>query len=317
MNSKNKWKVLISAPYFQPVVDVYAPLFEEHGIEIVVPEVQERMSEEELLGCIADIDGAICGDDRFTDRVLACAPRLKVISKWGTGIDSIDRESAARRGIAVKNTPNAFTDAVSDLTMGFILAFARQIPWANEDIRAGVWKKRLGVSLGECTIGLVGLGNIGRAVARRAAGFGMRILGYDATTLPSEVLAGTGIKVVSFEQVLRESDFVGLHCDLNPGSKYLIRDAQFDLMKSNAVIVNTARGPLIEEAALVRALESKKIAGAALDVFEQEPLPAESRLREFKNVLFSPHNANSSPSAWKRVHENTLNNLVEELKKYL
>lgn len=313
MQKNKKWKVLVSAPYFQPVVDIYAPFFEEYNIDIIVPEVRERMSEEELLACIMDIDGAICGDDRFTDRVLACAPKLKVLSKWGTGIDSIDRESAARHGISVRNTTNAFTDAVADLTMGFMLAFARQIPWSNEDIRNGIWHKRPGISLGESTLGIIGLGNIGRAVAKRASAFGMKIVGYDVMTLPPEVLIGTGIEVVFFDQVLSESDFITLHCDLNPGNKYLISDAQFDLIRPNAVIVNTARGPLIEEAALVHALEEKKIAGAALDVFEQEPLPADSRLREFSNVLFSPHNANSSPSAWKRVHENTLKNLIEEL----
>lgn len=317
MNQNKKWKVLISAPYFQPVVDDYVQWFDEHNIEIVVPEVHERMSEGELLNCIAGIDGVICGDDRFTDRVLACAPRLKVISKWGTGIDSIDRESAARRGIAVRNTVNAFTDAVADLTMGFILAFARQIPWANEDIRRGVWSKRPGMALSECTVGIIGLGNIGRAVARRCHAFGVRLVGCDIVDIDKAFLNETGLIICPFNDLLCSSDFVTLHCDLNPSSRHLISDKEFALMKPSSHIINTARGPIIDETALVRALRASTIAGASLDVFEQEPLPLDSRLREFPNVLFSPHNANSSPGAWKRVHENTLNNLIEELYKHL
>lgn len=308
-----KYKVLISAPYFQPVIEEYRSVFEQHNIELVVPEVHEKLSEQELLNYIEDIDGTICGDDQFTAKVIDQAKKLKVISKWGTGIDSIDQATAAKRGIPVKNTLNAFTDAVADLTMGFILAFARQIPWVNEDIRGGDWNKRPGVSLSESALGILGLGNIGRAVAKRAAAFGMKIFGYDVMTPPQDLLAG--VETVSFNDVLRNSDFITLHCPLNPGSRYLIQDAQFALMKPNAVIVNTARGSIIEEAALARALRDKKIAGAALDVFEREPLPADSPLREFNNVLFSPHNANSSPIAWKRVHENTVKNLLEEFTK--
>lgn len=290
-------------------------MFDAHSIETVMPTVHERMSEEELLACIADIDGAICGDDKFTAKVLAAAPKLKVLSKWGTGIDSIDREEAARRGIAVRNTPNAFTDAVADLTMGFMLSFARQIPWASEDIRGGIWEKRPGFALHERVLGIVGLGNIGRAVARRAKAFGMRILGYDVFAMSAELMAGYGIEIVSFDTLLREADIITLHCDLNQGSKYILDQAQFEIIKPGSYIINTARGGLINEKSMIHALRSGKVDGAALDVFEQEPLLETSELREFKNVLFSPHNANSSPRAWSRVHESTLAHLLEELEK--
>ncbi len=312
-----KWKVLISAPYFQPVIERYRTFFTEHDIEIIVPTVHERLSEEELLQYAADIDGALCGDDRFTRKVLERAKKLKVIAKWGTGIDSIDQEAAREFGIAIKNTPNAFTDAVADLTMGFILSFARNIPWADRDVRAGEWmNKRDGVSLSESTIGIIGLGSIGRAVACRAHTFGATLLGFEAQEVQKDFLSETTVQLTSLQELLRKSNFITLHCTLNTETRHLIGLEQFALMKPTAVIVNTARGALIDEAALVEALRNKKIAGAALDVFEEEPLPFNSPLRTFQNVLFSPHNANASSSAWERVHENTVKNLIEELQKH-
>lgn len=312
-----KWKVLISAPYFQPVIEQYRSFFIDHDIEIIVPEVHERLSEEELLQYVTDIDGALCGDDHFTRKVLEQAKKLKVLSKWGTGIASIDQGAAKEFGIAVRNTPNAFTDAVADLAMGFILSFARNIPWADRDIRAGEWsKKRDGVALSESIIGIVGLGNIGRALARRAHAFGATLLGFEAQEVPQDFLAATAIQLVSLEQLLKTSDFITLHCTLNETTHHLIGNKQFLLMKPTAVIVNTARGALIDESSLIEALRNKQIVGAGLDVFEEEPLPLNSPLRTFQNVLFSPHNANASPSARERVHKNTIKNLIEELQKH-
>lgn len=309
-------KVLVSAPYLIPVIDEYRPMFEEKGIEMVVPKVRERLSESELLACVGDIDGIICGDDEITKRVLDAAPRLKVISKWGTGISSIDKEAAARRGIPVKNTPNAFTDSVADTALGLMLAFARHIPFMDKDMRAGRWEKRIGLTLAESAVGVVGLGNIGRAVVRRVRACGARILGYDVAAPQEEFVHQSGLELVPLETLLSESDFITLHCDLNPDSKYIIGEKEFAMMKPTAYIVNTARGQLINEKALVSALRAKQIAGAGLDVFEQEPLSCTSPLRTFDNVILSPHNANASPRAWRRVHENTINNAIEELKKH-
>lgn len=311
-----KFKVVVSAPYFQPVLNEYRHVFEKNDIEVVVPEVHEKLGEEELLRYLPDADGILCGDDRITERVLAVCPKLKVISKWGTGIDSIDREAAARRGIPVKNTPNAFTDSVADLVFGFILCFAKKIPWADRDVRKGEWMdKPKAVALNECTLGLLGLGNIGQAVARRARAFGMKVLAYDVIVPSEQFLNETGTRLVSLEELLRGSDFLSLHSTLNDSTRHILNQQRLAMMKPTAVVINTARGALIEEPALVEALQSGRLAGAALDVFEVEPLPAESPLRKLPNVLLSPHNANASPSAWKRVHENTLKNLLEELQK--
>ncbi len=308
-----KRRVLVSAPYFQPVVDRFREVFAEADIELVVPPVEERLSEEELLKLVCDVDGAICGDDQFTERVLEAGPRLKVISKWGTGVDSIDRQAAARLRIAVCNTPNAFTDPVADTVLGYILCFARQLPWMNHDMRRNLWVKRLSVSLRECTLGIIGVGNIGKAVARRAAIFGMRLLGNDIVTIRSEWLAEVGMHTVGKEELLRQADFVSLNCDLNPTSYHLISRPELGLMKPTACLINTARGSIIDEPALVRALQQKQIANAALDVFEREPLPADSPLRSLENVLLAPHNANSSPVAWEQIHQNTVRQLLEHL----
>ncbi len=307
------WNVLLSAPYMQPVVDEFLPIFETNGIKIITPPVDERLSEDELLQWIGNVDGVICGDDHFTERVLKSAPKLKVICKWGTGIDSIDSEAAQRLGIAVYNTANAFSEPVADSVLGYILCFARQLPWMDQDIRSGKWHKCPGVALRECTLGVIGVGNVGKAVVRRAIAFGMRVLGTDIVDMPSSFLSETGIKMVSKEELLHQADFVSLNCDLNSTSFHLMTDREFSLMKPTAYLINTARGPLINETALVQALQKQDIAGAALDVFEIEPLPPDSLLRQMKNVLLAPHNSNSSPEAWEKVHHNTIKNLLEGL----
>jgi D-3-phosphoglycerate dehydrogenase len=309
-----KWKVLISAPYMQPVPEKYRKILEENDVELIVPPVKERLSEEELLDIIGDIDGVISGDDQFTGRVFDAARKLKVVSKWGTGIDSIDKEAATTRGIAVRNTPNAFTEPVADSVIGYILCFARKLPWMNEQMHAGQWDKISGVSLSECTLGVIGVGNTGKATVRRAIAFGMKVIGNDIVEMPKTFIEETGITMVSKEEVLKSADFVSLNCDLNPTSYHIMSKKEFSLMNPSAYIINLARGPLINEPDLIEALNEKKIAGAALDVFEVEPLPADSPLRGFDNVMLAPHNSNSSPIVWEKIHKSTVNNLLEELK---
>lgn len=303
-------KVLISAPYFQPVVQRFKPTFDSNGIELVVPEVNERLEESELLNLIVDIDGVICGDDRFTEKVLRKANKLKVISKWGTGIDSIDKQTCNDLGIKVCNTLNAFTEPVADSVMGYILSFARNIPWADREMKKIIWHKIPGTSLNECTLGIIGTGNVGKAVARRAKPFGIKLLGSDLKKMPEQFISETGIKMVSIENLLTESDFISINCDLNKSSFHLISEHEFSIIKTDAVIVNTARGPIIDETALINALNSHQIGGAALDVFESEPISADNPMLKMDNVLLSPHNTNSSPKAWERVHINTINNLL-------
>ena len=307
-------RVLFSAPYLLPVLDSFRPLLEAAGLEVVTASVVERLSESELLRYAGQIDGVVCGDDQFSRRVLeAFAPRLKVISKWGTGIDSIDRRAALELGIEVGSTPGAFSHPVGDTVLAFILAFSRRLPWIDREMKAGRWEKLPGRSLRECTLGVIGVGRCGREVLRRAKGFGMRLLGNDIVSIPEDFVREVGLEMLPLASLLEQADFVSLNCDLNPTSHHLIDAAALRLLRPQAVLVNVSRGAVVEEPALIEALRAGRLAGAALDVFEQEPLPLDSPLRGFDNVLLAPHNANSSPEAWARVHRNTLRNLFRGL----
>lgn len=303
--------VLLSAPYMIPFKDRFIPVLESFGIDVIVPEVHERLSEEEILNFAGQIDGAICGDDRFTKKVIdACLPRLKVISKWGTGIDSIDKSYASSVGVMVGNTPNAFTLPVSDSVIGYILAFARRLPWMDAAIKSGEWDKIPGRSLSECTLGVIGVGNVGKAVVRRAKVFGMKLLGNDIRDIEPDFILEQGLSMVSLEELMRQSDFISVNCDLNTTSIHLINQETLSYLKKEAVLINTARGPIVDERALIAKLQAGKLAGAALDVFEIEPLPLDSPLLSMNNVMLAPHNSNSSPQAWERVHWNTIKNLL-------
>lgn len=306
--------ILLTAPYMLPFVERFRPVFDHYGIQLIVPDVQERMEEADLLRYAGQFDGAICGDDRYTPTVLeACSPRLKVISKWGTGVDSIHAETCSRLNIQLRRTPNAFTTPVADTVMGYMLAFARRQPWMSAQMKAGIWEKIPGKALSEMSIGIIGVGAIGKALTRRARAFGMKVYGTDIIDIDHVFVGETGIEMISLEQLLANSDFISVNCDLNPTSEHLLNAKTLAQAKSGAIVINTARGPIIHEEALVAALQSGHLGGAALDVFEHEPLPHTSPLMTMDNVLLAPHNANSSPAAWERVHWNTIKNLLEGL----
>ena len=307
----DKRTVLFSAPYMIPFVERFRPVLSHYRLEILQADVEERLEEEDILGYAGQFDGTICGDDRYTERaVKACLPRLKVISKWGTGIDSIDKQAAERLGVMVGNTPNAFTMPVADSVIGYLLAFARRLPWMDDALKAGAWRKIPGRTLSECTLGVIGVGNIGKAITRRARPFGMKVLGNDIVEIRHDFVRESGIEMTSLDDLLARADFVSVNCDLNPTSYHLINADTLSKMKPSTVLINAARGPIVKEDDLVQALQTGAIAGAALDVFEFEPLPIDSPLRLMDNVMLAPHNANSSPMAWERVHWNTIRNLL-------
>lgn len=306
-----KKTVLISAPYMLPHLERFRYIFDRLEIVLIVPEVHERLSENEILEFAGRFDGTICGDDRYAGKVIeACAPRLKVISKWGTGIDSINKEAAEKHGIAVTRTTNAFTVPVSDTVLGYILAFARRQPWMDRNMKLGEWEKIPGKALHECTLGVIGVGNIGKMVLQKAKAFGMTLLGNDIIEINPDFIHETGVEMTTLKDLIHRSDFISVNCDLNPTSRHLINEGSLKGVKTGAVLINTARGPIVKETDLVAALASGKLGGAALDVFEEEPLPLESPLMKMDNVLLAPHNSNSSPEAWERVHFNTIINLI-------
>src|SRR5688572_24768992 len=214
-----KYKVLFTAPYMIPFADRFKPVFDKYDLELIVPNVRERMEEADLLKYAGQFDGTICGDDCYTARVIeACVPRLKVISKWGTGIDSIDAAACSRYDISIGRTLNAFTLPVADTVLGYILAFARCQPWMDREMKSGKWEKIPGKSLAECTLGVIGVGNIGKAVTRRARAFGMKVYGTDIIEVDPIFITETDIEMTDLQSLLTQSDFVSINCDLNPSS---------------------------------------------------------------------------------------------------
>lgn len=306
--------ILLSAPYMIPLLDQFKPVFDKYRLDLLIVQVVERLKEEELLDYAGQFDGTICGDDLYTSRVLeACSPRLKVISKWGTGVDSIDSQACIRLNIKLMRTPNAFTIPVADSVLGYILAFARRLPWMDQEMKQGKWEKLPGRALSECTLGVIGVGNIGKAVLRRAKTFGMHLVGNDIVEIDPAFIKELNLEMSDLKSLLTKSDFVSINCDLNPSSRHLINADTLAFMKPGAVLINTARGSIVEEKDLSAALREDRLAGAALDVFVSEPLPLDNPLRSLPNVMLAPHNSNSSPAAWEFVHRNTIKNLVEGL----
>lgn len=183
----------------------------------------------------------------------------------------------------------------------------------DREMKSGKWEKIPGKALSECTLGIIGIGNIGKAVTRRARAFGMKVFGTDIVEIDHVFISESGIEMTNLETLLLNSDFVSVNCDLNPTSHHLINSKKLAKMKNSAILINTARGPIVDENALVAALRSGQIGGAALDVFEFEPLPTDSPLLKMDNIMLAPHNSNSSPTAWERIHWNTIRNLVEGL----
>ena len=274
---------------------------------------------DDLLKRVRGIDGLLCLlTDKIDGEVMdAAGPHLKVISNHAVGFDNIDVPAATARKIPVGNTPDVLTDATADFAFALMMAVARRIPEAERYVQAGKWKTwgpmtLLGVDIKGATLGLVGFGRIGKAVARRALGFDMRVIYYDpGEKKPSPELKATR---VDFETLLEESDFISLHTPLTPDTRYLIDSEALSKMKPNAVLVNTARGPIVEPEALYEALKEKRIFGAGLDVTDPEPLPPDSPLLTLDNVIIVPHVASASTSSREQMSRMAAQNLVAGLK---
>ena len=256
---------------------------------------------DELLGRVAGCEGVLTlltdrVDEEFLD---AAGPQLKVVSNYAVGFDNVDVAACARRGVRVGNTPGVLTDTTADLAWALLMAAARRLPEADRYVRAGNWKTwgpllLLGPDVYGSTIGIVGFGRIGQAVARRAAGFGMRILYHDVNELPGEVTGPLGAVYTPLEELLANSDFVSLHVNLTPETRHLIDARTLGLMKATAVLVNTSRGPVVDQVALADALRNGVIWAAGLDVTDPEPIPMDDPLVGLDNCLIVPHIASAS-----------------------
>ena len=308
-----KYRVLVTCPQLQRTIDQYRDTFSRHDIEIEAPPLVQQMSESDLLQIIDGFDGVIAGDDPFTSQVLEKGTRLKAIAKWGIGVDAIDLDAARRFGIRVSNTPDVFSDEVADVVMGYIILLSRQLHRLDRSVREGAWLKVPGISLRGRTLGVVGVGSIGRAVTLRATAAGMVPVGHDISSPPEDFLRRTEIRMLALDGLLAESDFISLNCNLTDRNRRMLGRRQFGMMKAGVYVVNTARGALIDEAALAAALREGRVAGAALDVFEKEPLPPDSPLRGFDNCIFGTHNSSNTVEAVQRVNRLAIHNLLEHL----
>ena len=302
-------KVLVAAPLHEKAIEV----LKKAGFEVLY---EEYPDEERLIELAKDVEAIIVrSKPKVTRKVIEAAPKLRVIGRAGVGLDNIDLEAAKERGIKVVNSPAASSRSVAELVFGLLFAVARKIAFADRKMREGVWAKKqcMGIELEGKTIGIVGFGRIGYNVAKIANAFGMRVLLYDP--YPNEERAKeVGGTFASLEDLLKESDVVTLHVPLVDATHHLINEERLKLMKPTAVLINAARGAVVDNKALVKALQEGWIAGAGLDVYEEEPLPKDHPLTRLDNVVLTPHIGASTEEAQMRAGVQVAEQIVEILK---
>lgn len=295
-------RVLVTCP---PMLGQFAEFVEparKLGLELEPAEVLQTLSEAELMELVPAYDGWIIGDDPATCRVLQAGRKgsLKAAVKWGIGVDNVDFDACSDLGIPVTNTPLMFGAEVADVAMAYITGLARGLFAVDRAIRERAqWPKPAGMSLSGKTVALVGHGDVGRNLAKRLQVSGMRVVGYDPGVQPEAM--EHGVEHARWPERLDEADFIVLTCSLTPANRHMLNAQTIAAAPRGVFVVNVARGPLIDETALVAALESGHVAGAALDVFEEEPLPADSPLRAFPACIFGSHNGSNTVDAVRRA----------------
>jgi len=305
-------KVLVTPTSFKPGKGQSALEVLRSFTEDLVFNPQERpLTEDELIPLLSGCQGFIAGLDAITRKVIENAPDLKVISRYGVGVDQVDLKAAKEKGVVVCNTPGANSNAVADLTFALLLGIARKVPLLDKKTREGQWPRSTGIELFNKTIGILGLGAVGKAVAKRASGFSMKILAYDPF-MNHEYARANGIKAVPFEEAVREADFVSLHLPLTDETRNIISGGIIKTMKKGAIIINTARGGLIDEKAAYEFLKSGHLGGLGLDAFETEP-PGTSPLFTLDNVVVTPHTGAHTVEATNNMANMSVQNLIDVL----
>lgn len=298
-------RILVTCGHLQRHIAHYQSEIEGLGFSVWVPPlVGQQFQATEMKKMVADCEVVIAGDDPLGAEVLEAgrAGRLRGVVRWGIGTDNVDKLAATKLGLPVYNTPGMFNNEVADLAIAHLLCLVRHVHKMDRDVRAGLWTRYEGTSLNGKILGVVGLGGVGRELLRRARAFGMTVHGSDVVPVPIEALAELGAKQVSFSEVLSQSDVIVLACSLTAENRHMMNAAAFSAMKPGAIVINVARGPIIDETALVLALESGQVSAAGLDVFEEEPLRADSPLRRFDNCLFGTHSGSSTTEAIQRTN---------------
>ncbi len=308
-----KWRVLIGSRSFGQAFPEHLDQLAAGGCEVIPNGVGGRAYRAaELLEVLPEMDAIVTGTDELTGAVIDASPRLKTIAKHGVGLETIDLMAARARGIPVSYTPGFIHDSVADLTLALLLALARQIVPAHLNTRAGSWKPFFGMELRDKTLGIVGLGRIGKAVAERARGFGMRLVAYEP--YPDQAFAAAHeVTFLSLPELLQVADVVSLHAPAEATAGPLIGPAEIELMKPTALLINTARGQLVDEEALAQALRVKRLAGAGIDAFVKEP-PLGSPLLELDNVVLTPHLGGRTLDGQRRMGELVIENCLRALR---
>jgi D-3-phosphoglycerate dehydrogenase len=306
-------KVLVTARSFRKMQGDHWLVLQEAGYEIVTPEQDQPLNEEEMISLISDVDAALVGNDAVTERVIAAAPHLKVVSKHGVGVDNVDIPAATRAGVVVTNTPGANQVAVAEMAVALIMGLTRKLAYHDTVVKSGGWSRIIGTELAGKTVGLVGLGRIGKEVVLRLKGFQVKFLAYDVYQ-DNDFAAKHSVRFVTLDELLAESDIVTLHAVLTTDTQRLIGEKELAHMKPGAYLVNTARGGLIDEQALARALAENRLAGAGLDVFADEPPKNSPLLPLGDKVLLAPHLGAQTTETVLRMGRMAAENVVQVLR---
>jgi D-3-phosphoglycerate dehydrogenase / 2-oxoglutarate reductase len=303
--------ILITCRQMQVELPRHRERIEKLGYEVIAPELdgRQQFTAAELLEYGDRLVGIIAGDDQLDRKFFDGATELRTVIRWGIGMDSVDHEAARDHGVVVRNTPGVFGDEVADSAFGYILNLVRGHLAVDAAVRRGEWPKVEGITLAGAQLGVVGFGAIGREIAKRGHGFGMDVVASD----PFVDTTQTDVSIVDLDQLLATSRFIVLACPLTPQTFHLINAERLALVRPNAYLVNVARGPVVLEEDLIDALKGGRLAGAALDVFEVEPLPLDSDLRTLPNVILGAHNASNTREGVARASNTAVDFLIEEL----
>jgi D-3-phosphoglycerate dehydrogenase len=307
-------KILVTCKQMQSELPKHLPTFSAAGYEVLAPKLQgQQFLSSELQNLMPGVVGVIAGDDELDRAFFEASPDLRCLIRWGIGMDSVDHEAAAESSVVVRNTPGVFGNEVADMAMGLMLAVARGIVAVDRGVREGGWPKYEGVTLSGKRVVIVGYGVIGRATASRCLAFGMGVSVVDPFVTTDDL--SDEITLMTLEQALPIADFIILTCPLTEATRHLINAHTLNLVKRGSILVNVARGPVIEENALIEALADGTLYGAGLDVFELEPLSSHSSLRSHSNVVMGAHNASNTAQGVAKASSKAVEFLLAELSK--
>ncbi|MFV0353248.1 MAG: phosphoglycerate dehydrogenase [Oscillospiraceae bacterium] len=293
-------KVLVSATGYSTYCQKAKALLESNDVEIIENNLGRPFTQDELLAIVPEIEGVVAGVDTWDETIFAKAANLKAIARFGVGVDNIDLQSAKAHGVVVSNAKGMNSSPVAELAVGLMLTCLRNIPNLNRTTREGKWERFMGRDLAGQTVGLLGFGDIAQKVAKKLGGFGVSLIAYDL--YPNQTAADElGVTMVPMQQVLQQADIISMHLPSLPETKHSMNDEAFAQMKAGAIFINTARGALVDETALYRALTGGKLSVAASDVFEEEPANTASPLFALDNFIATPHTAAETYATYENV----------------